>query len=878
MEQLLLDTKFYFPAHRAGEIDRPRLLDQLTSGLAERRKLSLISAPAGYGKTTLTAEWLYQVRDRIRPAWLSLEEADNDLARFLHYWVSSFRKVDKTIGSVTLGLLRSPNIPVPSAVIDPLLNELSQQATQIVGVLDDYHVITNPVIQDVVEYFIDHQPAQVHLVILTRADPPLPLARLRARRQLTELRARDLRFTLEEAQTFFEAAAKMSLDPEIVEVIEKRCEGWAAGLQLAALALQNQPAPGAFIETFRGSHRYVLDYLAEEVVHQQGEEIRRFLVQTSVLEKFNSSLCGALTGRADSQNLLNWLEQAGMFIIPLDSERNWYRYHHLFAEYLRLNLTEAETQELSRKAAVWYEENRLMFEAVQYALASGDLAFAADMMERAVQMESTWSSGELSRLTRWLDALPEHVLQSRPLLSLHASRILYLSGRFDQAESLLDRVEHNLSESDLPESETSQLLAIAALYRGSIAAVRGSFQVAVEQTKFAQARIPPENHLAHARGFFSLGLAYEISDQTDLAVHNYLQSSEEALLAGVLFLAIHARCAAAQVQIKQGKLNLAEQTCQSAVRLAKGERLPPLGLAWIVLGGIALERNDLASAEQLLWDGVNLSREGGLLDEVVLGWSLLTHWYAVQGDFESAYGIFRDIHSILQTYGVERMSSLASAYLARLQLSAGDAPAAAQWANHYLISRGNSPQDYEDLTLVRCLLSEHNLEEVPVILNPILEKAQKAGRNRTLIEGMILRARFLQASNDSSAALDALSQALRLASPEGFIRIFLDEGSVLTDLLVKARAAAPEFVDNLLQYVAPLSKSVPPSIAGLPDPLSEQEQKVLRLIVAGKSNREIAEDLVITVGTAKWHVHNILQKLGVNSRAQAIARARELGF
>lgn len=877
MTQPLLATKFHRPPPRARGVVRARLLEQLTAGLHKPSRLTLISAPAGYGKTTLAAEWLRSLRGNSRLAWLSLDEDDNDPARFIGYWLGAFQQVDKGIGKDIWSLLDTPHLPPINGLLDELLNDLATIETPIVLVLDDYHVITNLQIHEALEYFINHQPEQVHLVITTREDPPLPLARLRARGQLTEIRARDLRFTPEEARRFLDLSLNLSLTEEALHTLDERTEGWAAGLQLAALALQHQADPATFIETFRGSHRYVLDYLAEEVIRQQGENVQAFLTQTSVLERFNAEACAALTGRADSQAVIEYLGQANLFIIPLDDERCWYRYHHLFSDFLRSLLSRPEQTRLYQMASAWHESNDLIEEAVRYALASGDSDFAADVIERTLKKNETWSGGNLMQLSSWLDALPQPAFHSRPWLSLNAVLILYLSGRFEQAETLLAQTEHHL-KSQLETSEVQEMLALVALYRGSIAAVHGDFQRAIEQTSFAQGRLLPENHLARARAFFNLGLANEIADQTGQAADNYLQSSKEAKSAGVLFLTIHALCAAAQVQIKQGRLHQAAQTCQTAIELAEGARLIPLGLAWTILGGIALEQNDLASSEKYLQDGIALSRMGGLMDDVVLGVASLARLRVSQDDHPRALDAIREASSLLQAYGVQRMERLANAILARMQLTMGQKGAAVQWAAAYQSIRVTSTSEFEELILARVLLSTGDVEILPAILQPILDKANAAGRMQTSMEAMLLLGLFHQAQQDTPSALNWLEKSLRLAAPEGYTRIFLDEGEALLELLPKVRPAAPEFVDKLLSMSRSVCESHLTPLEQLPDPLSEQEIRVLILIVAGKSNREIAEDLVISVGTAKWHVHNVLQKLGVRDRPQAIARARELGI
>ena len=875
MPDRLLETKFHIPPWRAGGVIRPRLLEQIQAGLNEHRKLTLVSAPAGYGKTTLVTGWLDSIKEGTRMAWLSIEKGDNAPARFLGYWMTALQRMGDFELESFQSLLDMPQLPSIQNILDEVINALTALEDQAVLVLDDYHAIINPIIHEALEYFIDHQPTQVHLILTTREDPPLPLPRLRARGQMTEIRASDLRFTEEEANQFFNQSMQLTLDDNFVQSLEMRTEGWAVGLHLAALALQNLPDPQNFIETFRGSHRYVLDYLAEEVIHQQEDDIRQFLVQTSVLDRFNAELCTTLTEYPDSQNLLSKLEQANLFLIPLDDERIWYRYHHLFGDYLRTELTRTEAEELYKKAAVWHEKNELTPEAVQYAIASGDSDFLADVIDRALRKDSVWSGGNLALYSSWLETLPAQAFQERPKLSLNASRILYLLGRFELAENQISQAERTLTS--LPASpETEQMLAQASLYRGAIASVHGEVQQAIEKITFAQERLPENEHLLQARGFFSLGLAYELSGQAELAVQNYLKSSEEAQSAGVLFLVIHSLCAAAQVQIGQGKLRLAEQACQQAIQVAKGKRLPPLGLAESILGSIALERNDLSSAERFLQDGIALSRRGSLMDDVILGQAYLARLHAYQGRVSNAFDVIREANTIIQGFGVERASMIAAAHIANLQLLTGQEGAAAQWAVEYQALREGQSHEFAELTLVRVLLKTGDHKSIPSILEPLIKREQDQGRVRTVMEVMILMALFHRAEKDIPAAVDWLSQALQLAAPESFIRIFLDEGETLLDLLPKARQAAPELVDTILGSLQAEYGKLP--LDQLPDPLSEQELRVLGLIVAGKTNREIADDLFISVGTAKWHVHNILQKLGVGNRSQAIARARELGF
>ncbi len=737
-------------------------------------------------------------------------------------------------------------------------------------------MITNPEVDQALDYFLSHQPNHVHLVLSTRSDPSLSLARLRARGQMTEIRAQQLRFTPKEVQVFLERS--LVLDQDTLEKLEQRTEGWPAGLQLAALALQNLSNQKKFVDSFRGSHRFVLDYLAEEVVRQQKDEVREFLTQTSILERFNAQLCSALTGYTNSQEMLEELDRENMFLVALDDGRVWYRYHHLFAEYLRTRLSNQEQAALYMKAAVWHQENELDFQAVKYAFKSGDMDFAAEIVGQALKRASTWSAGHIATLTSWLDELPEQVLASRPQLGLDASQVLYISGRLEQAEKLMDQAEQSL-HSQPEDPHTQELLALANLYRGLIAAVRGQAQQAIDLIQVAQPQIPQENHLAQARAYYGLGQAHQHSGNTSKAIDFFLKARNESISAGILYAAVHASCIAAKGQITQGCLSLAEQTCRTAIDLADGEQMPILGLAWSILGYIALEQNNLEKAEPLLEEGIALSRQGNLRDDLAGGLTYLALLYIAQGKPEQALLAVEEAGTILRAFGISRIESLGQAYLARIHYHIGQDSAAEQWAEKYLKEREQQSNEFADLTLLRILLRKRELVLVQELLDSLLKNAQQAGRVQTEIEAMILQALYAHAKQELSAAEAWISQAVKLAAPEGFKRVFLDEGQQIRELLVQVREEAPKFVDRLLSkeetdaFYAHKSK-----LEGLPDPLTEQELVVLNLIVAGKTNQEIADELVISVGTTKWHVHNVYQKLDVSARPQAIARARELGL
>ncbi len=878
----LLKTKLHIPHRRPDMVPRSLLIKQLNERI--QRKLTLITAPAGYGKTNLASEWTHSLQSEDtsnnRITWLSLEEVDSEPIRFLSYVIAALQQVAPEIGAGALSLFESAQSPPINTVLNELINDIAGLDYHIMLVLDDYHVISHPEIHEALRYLVEHQPHQMHLVITSREDPPLPLPRLRARGEMAEIRMHDLRFSLDETTQFFSHSMKLDLESEVISVLEARTEGWIAGLQLAGIVLKNLPDHQAFMDTFSGSHRYVLDYLTDEVLQSQDEEVRQFLVQTAILKRFNTDICQAVTGNPNSQFILEQLEQTNMFIVPLDHERVWYRYHHLFADSLLTELSKAEASELYKKASAWHEANDMIFEAVTYALDSADPEFMADMIDVALQQETIWSSGNLVLYSSWLEKLPAQVLANRPHLSLNAAFVLYLSGRFDDALQLIALAETDLAAQ--PASpEVENLLALVALYRGSIAAVRGDVEQAIELITFAQSRLPRADHMAHARAHFSLGVANENSGQADDAAKNFLRASEKAQSAGVLHLAVHARCSAAQVLIDLGRLNLAEQACRTAIDLAEGQRFPPLGVALSILGGIALERNDLASAEQLLNEGIALSSQRMLLIHVIAGMASYVHLTVCQGNTAEFLNAIDEVNAILEEYDeeydVDRFYLVAAANQARMHIFLADRQAVDQWAKAYQASRSDSPFEYAELTLVRYLLMSGDYEAVPSILQPLLDAARHEGRFRASMEIKLLFSRYCQDKGDIPTALKWLSEALEIAAPEGFIRIFLDEAPVL-ELLPQVRETAPDLVDAILGQQKSPDDVERPAQPQLPEPLTEQELNILALIVGGKTNQQIADELVVTLGTVKWHVHNILQKLGVNNRTQATIRAQELGL
>ncbi|MEW6504926.1 MAG: LuxR C-terminal-related transcriptional regulator [Chloroflexota bacterium] len=875
----LLATKLHPPPLRVNAVRRPRLVEKLNRALQERCRLTLICAPAGYGKSTLAAEWLASLGDEVKFSWLSLEEDDNQPVRFLRYLLAALQSLDPSLPARFSLLIESGNLPPLPGLLDEILNRLNSLPHLSLLVLDDAQWLNHPQIQETLEYLIDHLPPTLHLVLISRADPPLPLARLRARAQLTEIRASDLRFTPQEVQRFFEQIAQISLaHPNLLD-LQERTEGWAVGLQLAALAMQHHADPAAFLESFRGSHRFILDYLAEEVLNQQTDDLRSFLIYTSPLSRFNADLCLALTGREDAGLFLERIEQANLFLIPLDDQREWYRYHHLFGEYLQSLLSRAERAELCRKAARWHADQNHSELAVRYALSTGDMVFAAQIIEESLSKNETWSGGNLAEWLGWLERLPSSVFEKRPDLSLNASRVYYLAARFEEAETHLARVENFLSaSSETDPARQNHLRSLLALYRGAIASARGNADEAIRQITFARQILPADQHLLQARALYGLGMAYASLEETQQAISCYLQASQSAQAASVLFLAIHGLCAAAQLHLQHGDLEEAEMLCQSAVDIAGNQRPPPLGWAISLLGSIALERCHLQKAEAFIEEGISLSRQGGIREDLVIGLANQARLLEMQGNPAAALNTLAEISALLSNLPFHPMMKLVEAYRACLQSLAGQPESAVQWAENFLTHPPQTSTEFERLCAARILLPANRKEAFADIIFPLLEETIQKGHRPSAIEAMILLAKYDAARHHTSAALEWLEKALQMAAPQFHARPFISEAQFIWGLLPKVRSAAPRFVDFLLELT---SKSPSPKASPeeeLLDRLSEQEIRVLKLIAAGKSNREIAGELVISVGTAKWHVHNVLQKLGVTNRTQAIIRARDLGL
>jgi LuxR family maltose regulon positive regulatory protein len=905
----LLTTKLYVPPVRPKLVHRPRLIERLNEGLD--RKLALVSAPAGFGKTTLLSEW---VAGTDRPvAWVSLDKGDDDLTRFWAYLITALQSVQPNLGETALAALRSRQPPLIEPLLTGLINEIVTLSPPFVLVLDDVHVIANQQIHDGLTFLLDNLPPQMHLVLSSRSDPPWPLARLRARGEMTELRASDLRFSEQEAAAFLNEVMNLDLSAEDVAALEDRTEGWIVGLQMAALSMRGRKDGSALIAALTGTHRFILDYLVEEVLDQQSPAVQEFLLHTSILERLTAPLCNALTDGRNSRAILTQLEQANLFLVPLDDERRWYRYHRLFADLLRSRLERTHPDQvpvLHRRASEWYQQNGLIAEAVSYALAAGDVEQVARLVGGTAL--SMMEHGELITLERWLDALPDEVVRSQPWLCIAHAWMLGFTGQLDAVEPLLRDAEKAAAAYDgspegprsvLSNGEGHRIRGHIAGIRALVAGMRGDALQAVERAREALEHLPADDLLT--RGWAAMALALNLYQSGDVAAGDQALAETVAISRGTgdSHVAVLTLCNLAAVQTQRGQLLKAAATFRDALQLADehaaraGRRLPVSGYAHTYLAKVLCEWNDLQAALHHVQEGIELCKQWGEPQLLTGAHMSLATVLQTHGD---ADGALDALHKAKQA--ASRISSWYAARVAPLEalirLRQGDVPEASRWA----VLQQNSMASYFDvfeywfaqLTLARIDIAQGRFDQALESLAPLLEAAEAAGGERYVIESLALQAVALQAQGKLDQALTALERALTLAEPEGYVRTFIDEGAPMGTLLrqAQARGIQSNYVRKLLaalegetkdQRPLQVTEAAPPSLVDRPsspliEPLSERELQVLRLLNTQLSSKRIAEQLFLSVNTVRSHIKSIYSKLDVHSRADAVRRAEELGL
>ena len=932
----ILATKLYIPLPPPRVVLRPRLIERLNEGLCQEQgfgqKLTLISAPSGFGKTTLISEWIPNCKRPV--AWLSLDEGDNDLTRFLVYIVAGLQTIATGIGKEIFGVLQNPQPPPTEIILTSLLNEIATIPSDFIFVLDDYHVIESQAVDSALTFLIDHLPQQMHIVITTREDPDLPISRLRARGQLTELRAADLRFTPGEAAEFLDRVMGLDLSAEDIGILDTRTEGWIAGLQLAALSMKDhQDVPG-FIRTFAGDHRYIVDYLVEEVLKRQPEPIRSFLIQTAILDRLNGPLCDAVTGQPGGKARLENLQRGNYFIVPLDNRQYWYRYHHLFADVLHMHLLTEQPDQvatLHRRASLWFEQQGAFSDAIRHSLAADDFTRAADLIERVFPAMSR-SRQELT-LLGWLKALPVNLVRDRPVLCNHYAGALMQTGEMEGVDAWLLAAEQWLTRSQEEHEQPSGLLSCmvvtdqeefrrlpgaVAMHRAGQALMLGHLDEAIRNARRVLELAPEDDFLRRGGAGALLGLSFWALGDLDFARQVYPDSILNLQRAGFLADATGCALALADIIIAQGNLREAMNIYQQTLRDASERGEPRLrGTADMLVGmsEFYYEHNHLSSAIQCLMKAKDQGEHTGLPQNRYRWRVAMANVRQAEGDLDSAMALLDEAEHLYTTDFSPNVRPV-TAMKARLYAKQGRLEQAMDWVREQKLTAADDLsylREYEHMTLARILLAcdqrdqagcwvqtaEPPLQSAALLLDRLLKAAEDGGRVRSAIEIRILQALILHRQGETQAALTPLLQALALAEAEGFVRIFVDEGQPMEHLLQEASLLndhsnyirkllvafganrQPEGVNappepTVPTYSEPTPREAHPNKTALVEPLSQRELDVLRLFRTELSGPEIAQELMIALSTVRTHTKSIYGKLDVNNRRAAVRRAIEL--
>ena len=883
----LLESKLHAPRRHREVVARLRLDQRLDRDALPG--VVLVSAPAGFGKTTLLTEWLAAGEEASkRTAWLSLDRRDSDPSVFWSYVIAAARKVAPEVGTDALATLQSTPTALES-IVATLLNDLAGLEGDVVLVLDDYHLVESMEVQESMLFLVEHLPAQLHLLVASRADPPWPLAGLRARGELLEVRAADLRFTGDEAAVYLNDAMGLDLTAEDVGALEGRTEGWIAALQLAALSLKDRDDPGAFIAGFAGDDRFVVDYLVDEVLNRQPDDIRTFLLETSILNRLTPPLCAAVTGHRDAKATLETLERSNLFLVALDARRQWYRYHHLFADVLRARLTDEHPErvaDLHRRASDWFESDGDRAEAVRHALAAADLRRAAELIELAIP--ALRQARQEATLRAWLDALPGEVFANRPVLALGLVGARMGSGDSEGVGELLDSIEgwlgpdrpkHDMVVHD--QVELRRLPAQAAMYRAGLALLRGDLTGTVAHAERAAGLSTDDDRLGRGAAAALTGLAQWADGDLEGGARQYAAAIAEFEAAEYFADILGCSLGLADMQAGQGHLRAAERTLTAGLDLAATHG-PLRGTAdmHIGLAELHIERNELDTGAEHLRASLELG-ERLALPQHAYRWRVVdARLRAAHGDHAGAVELLGEAERRYNTDYSPKARPV-TATTARVRLAAGDRAGAEQWAAESGLTADDAPaylREYEHLTFARVLLAiGRGLDTVP-LLERLLAAAEAGGREGSAVEAAALLALAHQAGGDTGQALAHLGDALTRAEPERFVRVFLDAGAPMTALL-NAAVRQGRSVDQASALLAAGTTPTPERAQqGLVDELSSRELDVLRLLRSELSGPEIAAELVVSLNTVRTHTKNIFMKLGVTSRRAAVRRADELGL
>ena len=903
---VLLATKVCAPHPRPGLVPRQRLVERLVAGT--QHELVLVCGPAGFGKSSLLADWAHRGQRTV--AWLSLDEDDNDPSQFWRHVAAALDVYRPGLAEQVAAQLGAPSTSSFKTSITVVINSMAEAGAPVVLVLDDYHLIEEPAVHRSVEFLLEHLPSALRMVLASRGDPPLPLARLRARGQLTELRAPDLRFTAAESTELLRAAIGPELSDSAAAALVERTEGWAAGLQLAVLSLRGRGDVAGLVEAFSGSHRFVLDYLTEEILDRQDQQMREFLLETSVLERVSAPLCDAVRGRTGSQQLLEEVERANLFLHPLDESRRWWRYHILFADMLRAHLCKLDPHRVAAlhgAAALWYERNDLPDQAIRHALSAGDATRAGRLIERHVE-DQILRRNEAATLDRWLVALPPEALDSRPRLRLGQAVAALMGGRLDEAESLLTIAEHAFEHASLEPYEpsvgrTASILhnvpAIVATCRADLARQRGNAELAYRLARQAEAHLADEDRMLGSIVRYNVAMADWMDGRLNDAERQLNDVVATRAASGERHLVLRALYNLGGVQQAQGRLGAALRAYRRGLEMASVHpSLASAGMAHVGLAEVLYERDELDSALEHASLGVALCRELAYAPPLVTGLLILARIQQARGEPAAALDALSLAEGV-QPQVINLRNPVAVA-AARLTLANGRVRDAINWVDMRGLAADDEPtypHEGEYLVLARVLLATRDCRRASVLLRRWGELAAAQQRTGSVIELLALEALAHACAGDRPKALADLAEAVALGAQEGFVRTFADEGSAMAPLLGEllvgrrlehlvgnnvvprtylARLAAA--FDRIGAPVLPISRRGAVAAAGLVEPLSAREHEVLALLAEGLPNQAIADELVITMDTVKRHVSHVLAKLAVNNRTQAVVRARQLGL
>jgi len=908
LQDVLLATKLYAPPPRDSVVRRPRLIEKMNAGLDG--KLILVSAPAGFGKTTMVSEWITSCQCPV--AWLALDEGDNDQTRFLRYVVAALQTIVPDIGKAVMNALQFSGTEQTELILTALLNDIASMQEDFVLILDDYHIIDSKPIDQTLTFILDHLPTQMHLVILTREDPNLPLARLRSRGDYIEIRAVSLRFTPDETTEFLNQVMNLNLSKKDILSLESRTEGWIAGLQLAALSMQGQRDVHNFIDAFSGSNRYIVDYLIHEVLQHQVDDIRDFLIQTSILDKFTASLCDAVCQRQDSETILRSLELGNLFLIPLDDKRQWYRYHHLFNDALRTLVIKEQTVRiatLNKRASLWFEDNGSLSEAISHSLAGEDFERAADLIE--LVWPSMYENYQSIPWIAWVKALPETLIPVRPVLSVGYAEALLSVGELGAAESRLQDAENWVAsiaqKENQPDFLTTQpivldreqfqsLQTMISNARAFLSMALGDVHGTILHAQRVLASSPNGDPITRLKATVLLGIAQWETGDLALAESTVGDLMVYLKRVGKIAEAIGMTFILAEIKIALGHLNDALKTYELSLQMENELDEPmPNGMEDLYLGmsGLFRERGNLGIAMDYIVKAKHENEQAGLPG----GWH---HRLCVaeatvkksQGDLNAALKLLQEAERVYVRTPLPELRPI-SARIARVQILQCELSDVNNWVkkqNLSSLAKLSYVHEYEHITLARLLIAGKNYDQIHEaigLLERLLDAAEEGKRISSLIEILVQLALAHEAMGDTQTALSMLERGLKLAEPEGYFSLFTDEGQPLKHLLKEAviQNIMPKYLNKLLATFDPNNRNNRDRTSQLfssdqspIEPLSKREKEVLQLVAQGLSNGEIAKQLFIAVGTIKGHNLKIFAKLEVKNRTEAVIKARDLGL